>query len=65
VSGAQRHDAKLLGPTLDQIVVKRPEWKKAPKEHLCADKGYAGKPAHEAIEDRKYTSPMFAKEVKK
>jgi putative transposase len=51
VSGAQRHDVKLLEPTLDHIVVKRPE---APKQHLCADKGYAGEPAQEAIESRHY-----------
>ena len=36
------------------MVVKRPEGKKAPKQHLCADKGYAGEPALEAIESRKY-----------
>jgi putative transposase len=54
VSGAQRHDVKLLEPTLDHIVVKRPEGKKAPKQHLCADKAYAGEPAQEAIESRKY-----------
>jgi putative transposase len=54
VSGAQRHDVKLLEPTLDHIVVKRPEGKKAPKQHLCADKGYAGEPAQEAIESRNY-----------
>ena len=45
---------KLLEPTLDHIVVKRPEGKKAPKQHLCADKGYAGDPAQEAIERRHY-----------
>lgn len=35
-------------------MVKRPEGKKAPKQHLCADKGYAGEPAREAIESRNY-----------
>jgi len=34
--------------------VKRPEGKKAPKQHLCADKGYAGEPAQKAIESRNY-----------
>ena len=34
--------------------MKRPQGKKAPKEHLCADKGYAGKPALLAIEARNY-----------
>lgn len=54
MSGAQRHDVKLLEPTLDHIVVRRPEGKNAPKQHLCADKGYAGEPAREAIESRNY-----------
>ena len=54
MSGAQKHDVKLLEPTLDHIVVKRPEGKNAPKQHLCGDKGYAGEPAREAIESRNY-----------
>ena len=45
---------KLLEPTLDQIVVKRPKRKKAEKQHLCADKGYAGQPAQRAMEARDY-----------
>lgn len=54
-SGAQKHDMKLLEPTLDQIVVKRPKVKKNRKQHLCADKGYAGQPAQEAMVRRHYT----------
>jgi transposase len=54
VSGAQKHDVKLLEPTLDHIVVKRPVGKKRPKQHLCADKGYAGKPARQAMQRRHY-----------
>ena len=53
-SGAQVHDVKLLEPTLDQIVIKRPPVKKPLRENLCADKGYAGKPAKKAIEKRHY-----------
>lgn len=37
--GANRHDAKLLGPTLEGVVVQRP---KDGSEHLCADAGYKG-----------------------
>ncbi|HSM89810.1 MAG TPA: transposase, partial [Desulfobacterales bacterium] len=54
VSGAQRHDVKMLEPTLDQMVLKRPAAGKASKQHLCADKGYAGEPAQQAIESRHY-----------
>jgi putative transposase len=52
VSGAQRHDVKLLEPTLDAVVVERP---KRGTEHLCADKGYVGKPAEETMRGRGYT----------
>ena len=44
----------LLKSTLDQVVVERPSGKGAPKEHLCADKGYAGQPAQESILERNY-----------
>jgi len=53
VSGAHRHDVKLLEPTLDAVVIDRPG-EKAGTQHLCADKGYAGKPAEEAISGRSY-----------
>jgi transposase len=54
VSGAQRHDVALLELTLDHLVIERPTGKNAPKEHLCADKGYAGQPAQESILGRNY-----------
>ena len=46
MSGAHRHDVKLLEPTLAEIVIPRPEEQ---VQHLCADKGYAGKPAEEVM----------------
>ncbi len=54
VSGANRHDVALLESTLDQIVIERLLGKDGPKEHLCADKGYAGQPAQESILRRNY-----------
>lgn len=45
---------KLLEPTLDQIVTERPEADVSPKQHLCADRGYAGQPAQQAILARNY-----------
>jgi len=54
VSGAQRHDVKLLEATLDAIVVERPDPKTAGVQHLCADKGYAGEPAAAAMIARGY-----------
>jgi putative transposase len=51
VSGAERHDVKLLEPTLDQIVVVRPR----SRQHLCADKGYMGEKARQVMVERGYT----------
>ncbi len=55
MSGAQTHDVKLLEPTLDNCVGKRFGGENAPVQHLCADKGYAGEPARQAITARCYT----------
>ena len=40
LSGANRHDMKQFGPTLDAVVVARPSPQKKPRQHLCCDKGY-------------------------
>ena len=37
VDGANRHDMKLVGATLESIVVKRPE---TGPQNICLDKGY-------------------------
>jgi transposase len=50
VSGANRHDVSQLVPTLDAVVVGRPKR----RENLCADAGFAGKPADQAIRERNY-----------
>ena len=55
VSGANRHDVKLLESTLDSIVVVRPKPSRRRRQHLCADKGYAGQPAAQAMRHRGYT----------
>jgi len=51
VSGANRHDVKLLGPTLAARVVRRPL---GVVQHLCADKGYTGKSAESTMRQRHY-----------
>jgi transposase len=42
---------QLLEPTLATTVVRRPE---GSVQHLCADKGYAGKPAEKVMRKRRY-----------
>ena len=55
VSGANRHDVKLLDLTLDGIVVRRPKPSGRKPQHLCADKAYRGKPAEAVMRQRGYT----------
>jgi putative transposase len=40
---------KLLSPTLNRLVIKRPSRNSGIKQHLCADRGYAGEPARKTI----------------
>jgi putative transposase len=51
VSGANRHDVKLLKLTLAALVIRRP---KAQIQHLCADKSYAGRPAEKTMKRHHY-----------
>ena len=47
VAGANVHDRKLLRPTLESIVVDRPEG----VENLCLDKGYDNPTGHRTVAD--------------
>ena len=51
MTGANRHDVSQLELVLDEIVIERP---KDIEQHLCADKGYSGEPALNAMIDRNY-----------
>ncbi len=53
-SGANVHDVKLLTPTLDAVVVERPETDPDREQHLCADAGYKGEAALLAVQTREY-----------
>jgi putative transposase len=50
VTGANRHDVSQLELVLDEIIIERPKT----EQHLCADRGYSGEPAQQAIKDRNY-----------
>ncbi len=45
---------KLMAPTLDEIVVERPEPTAESPQNLCADAGYKGKPALDLVLARRY-----------
>ena len=51
VTGANRHDSTQLEIVLDEIIIERPD---DMEQHLCADKGYSGEPAIQAIMARDY-----------
>ena len=53
-SGANVHDVKLLAATLDQVIRARPAPRAKAPQHLCADAGYKGAPARQAVEKRHY-----------
>jgi putative transposase len=54
VSGANMYDVKLLEMTLDAVVIDRPEPRKFQPQHMCADAGYKGKGAKEAVTAKNY-----------
>lgn len=54
VAGANVHDAKLLGRTLDAIVVERPEPTPEAPQNLCLDKGYDNPSGRRAAAEHKY-----------
>jgi transposase len=51
VTGANRHDVSQLELVLDVIIYVRPL---ELEQNLCADKGYSGEPAQQAMIDRNY-----------
>jgi transposase len=54
VAGANRHDMKMTEPTLDGIVIERPESTTEEPQHLCLDKGFDYDAVREALEARQY-----------
>lgn len=40
IDGANRHDMKLTGPTLDALVIERPQPSEDQPQGVCLDKGY-------------------------
>ena len=53
--GANRHDLKLLEPTLDSIPIERPEPTAQEPQGLCLDRGYDYDSARELAAERGFT----------
>lgn len=56
VEGANRHDMKLVGPTLYQIAIARPAPTEEQPQNLSMDKGYDYEPVRELLEQWGYTA---------
>ena len=56
--GANRHDSKLLAPTLDSVPIERPEPSLASPQALCLDGGYAYPWVYELAAGRGYTAQI-------
>ena len=55
VTAANRNDVTQLAPTLDAVVAPRPPVVPRARQHLCANAGFVGPAACQAILDRDYT----------
>ncbi|MGC9084359.1 MAG: IS5 family transposase [Anaerolineae bacterium] len=58
VEGANRHDMKLVEPTLAAMVIERPEPTDQAPQHLCLDKGYDYPQVRELVAAWGYTAPI-------
>lgn len=58
VAGANVHDALLVVPTLDAIVIARPEPSEGAgaQQHLCLDAGYVGEKTEEVVTVLEYVA---------
>jgi putative transposase len=54
VDGANVHDTRLAAPTLDAIVIARPEPSEKAPQHLCLDAAYVGEKTQEVIDQHQY-----------
>jgi putative transposase len=54
VAGANVHDTKLLGATLEAVIVERPAPTEESPQHLCLDKGYDNPTGWGAVAEHGY-----------
>jgi putative transposase len=58
VAGANRHDMKLVGPTLNNLAIARPA---RPPQNMCMDKGYDYPDVRELVAKWGYTAHIVAR----
>jgi putative transposase len=61
VDGANRHDMKLVRPTIESIVVERPEASEDVEQGMCLDKGYDYDEVREILQEFGFTAHIHAR----
>ena len=61
IEGANRHDMKLVEPTLDSIPVQRPQPTPEELQNLCLDKGYDYDAVRETVREFGFTAHIRAR----
>ena len=56
IEGANRHDMKLVRPTIGSIIVDRPEPSEEQPQGMCLDKGYDYDEVRELVKEFGYTA---------
>ncbi len=61
MDGANRHDMKLVRPTLDSMVIARPEPTLEQPQGMCLDKGYDFDEVRRALEEFGFTAHILSR----
>ncbi len=61
VEGANRHDMKLVRPTIDSIVIERPEPTEERPQGMCLDKGYDYTEVRDTLKEFAFTAHIRAR----
>ena len=58
LEGAKRHEMKLLRPTIESIVVERPEPSEEQPQGMCLDQGYDYQEVRDILHALGFTAPI-------
>ena len=61
IDGANRHDMKLVRPTVESLVAERPEPTEEQPQGMCLDKGYDYDEVREILEEFGFTAHIKAR----
>lgn len=56
IEGANRHDMKLVRPTIEGLIVQRPDPTVEQPQHMCLDKGYDYQEVRDILEEFGFTA---------